>query len=37
MCAEITHKVMRDETLLDILGECYEHNNQTYKVRSTVY
>ncbi|XP_058800453.1 WASH complex subunit 4-like [Phymastichus coffea] len=31
MCAEITHKVMRNETLLDILSECYEHNPHEYK------
>ncbi|XP_043281262.1 piwi-like protein Siwi [Venturia canescens] len=29
MCAEITHKVMRQQTLLDILNDCYrEHGNQ---------
>lgn len=32
MCAEITNKVMRLDTLLDILNACYEENNQQYRV-----
>ncbi|XP_076292717.1 aubergine isoform X2 [Lasioglossum baleicum] len=31
MCAEITHKVMRQQTLLDILNECYQENSREYK------
>ncbi|XP_008216870.1 piwi-like protein Siwi isoform X2 [Nasonia vitripennis] len=31
MCAEITHKVMRNETLLDVLIQCHEENRQDYK------
>ncbi|XP_026671675.1 piwi-like protein Siwi isoform X2 [Ceratina calcarata] len=31
MCAEITHKVMRQQTVLDILTECYENNQRNYK------
>ncbi|KAJ8686462.1 hypothetical protein QAD02_022256 [Eretmocerus hayati] len=31
MCAEITHKVMRDETLLDVLAECYQSNRHDYQ------
>lgn len=31
MCAEITHKVMRQQTVLDILKECYQTNERTYK------
>ena len=32
LCAEITHKVMRNETLLDVLSQCYHQNNREYKV-----
>lgn len=31
MCAEITHKVLRQQTLLDILNECYNRNCHDYK------
>ncbi|XP_054007565.1 piwi-like protein Siwi isoform X1 [Hylaeus anthracinus] len=31
MCAEITHKVMRQQTLLDILNDCYQQNRNEYK------
>ncbi|XP_043785824.1 piwi-like protein Siwi isoform X1 [Apis laboriosa] len=31
MCAEIIHKVMRQQTLLDILNECYDHDKNDYK------
>uniref|UniRef100_A0ABD2WLF8 Piwi domain-containing protein n=1 Tax=Trichogramma kaykai TaxID=54128 RepID=A0ABD2WLF8_9HYME len=31
MCAEIAHKVMRSETLLDVLGDCYHNNPQNYQ------
>lgn len=31
MCAEVTHKVMRQQTLLDILNECYQDNSRDYK------
>ncbi|KOC68594.1 Protein piwi [Habropoda laboriosa] len=31
MCSEITHKIMRQETLLDILNDCYERNRHDYK------
>lgn len=33
MCAEITHKVMRQQTVLDILNDCFRKNNDNYKVR----
>lgn len=33
MCAEITYKVMRHQTLLDILNECYKESKRDYKVR----
>lgn len=32
MCAEITHKVMRNETILDILYDSYEYNRNDYQV-----
>lgn len=32
MCAEITHKIMRQETLLDMLRDCYRSGHD-YKVR----
>ncbi|XP_043599743.1 piwi-like protein Siwi isoform X2 [Bombus pyrosoma] len=31
MCAEITHKVMRQQTVLDILNECFHKSNDNYK------
>ncbi|XP_031829627.1 aubergine [Nomia melanderi] len=31
MCAEITHKVMRQQTLLDILNDCYQLSRHDYK------
>lgn len=31
MCSEITHKVMRQQTLLDILNDCYQENTRDYK------
>ncbi|XP_050489341.1 piwi-like protein Siwi isoform X1 [Bombus huntii] len=31
MCAEITHKVMRQQTVLDILNDCFRKNNDNYK------
>ncbi|XP_066593519.1 piwi-like protein Siwi [Prorops nasuta] len=31
MCAEITHKVMRQETILDILMTCYNRYGERYK------
>lgn len=31
MCAEITHKIMRQETLLDILNDCYERSPHNFK------
>lgn len=31
MCAEITHKVMREETVLDMLGQFYSLYKQEYK------
>ncbi|XP_076233645.1 aubergine isoform X2 [Calliopsis andreniformis] len=31
MCAEITHKIMRQQTLLDILNDCYNQNRHEYK------
>ncbi|XP_043284504.1 piwi-like protein Siwi [Venturia canescens] len=33
MCAEITHKVMRQQTLLDILNECYNKFGNQYQER----
>lgn len=33
MCAEIIHKVMRQQTLLDILHDCYNQDKLDYKVR----
>lgn len=32
MCAEITNKVMRLDTLLDILNACFEENRGQYRV-----
>lgn len=32
MCAEITNKVMRLDTLLDILNACFREDNQRYRV-----
>lgn len=32
MSAEITHKVMRQQTLLDILNETYHYQKQDFKV-----
>ena len=32
MCAEITHKVMRTETVLDLLRQCYMRNRENYVV-----
>ncbi|XP_023290765.1 piwi-like protein Siwi isoform X2 [Orussus abietinus] len=31
MCAEISHKVMRRETILNILDECYRKDGQNYR------
>ncbi|XP_058798402.1 piwi-like protein Siwi [Phymastichus coffea] len=31
MCAEISHKVMRDETLLEVLVECLDKNRSNYQ------
>ncbi|XP_060827964.1 piwi-like protein Siwi [Bombus pascuorum] len=31
MCAEIIHKVMRQQTVLDILNECFHKDNVNYK------
>ncbi|XP_026300663.1 aubergine isoform X3 [Apis mellifera] len=31
MCAEIIHKVMRQQTLLDILNDCYKQDKLDYK------
>ncbi|XP_015434182.1 PREDICTED: LOW QUALITY PROTEIN: protein aubergine-like [Dufourea novaeangliae] len=31
MCSEITHKVMRQQTLLDILNDCYQQSRHEYK------
>ncbi|XP_076644828.1 aubergine isoform X1 [Halictus rubicundus] len=31
LCAEITHKVMRQQTLLDILNDCYQESTRDYK------
>ncbi|XP_071559445.1 piwi-like protein Siwi isoform X2 [Temnothorax nylanderi] len=31
MCVEITSKVMRLETMLDVLNQCYKVDNQTYR------
>ncbi|XP_017884838.1 piwi-like protein Siwi [Ceratina calcarata] len=31
MCAEIVHKVLRQQTLLDVLNDCYNQNFQDYK------
>lgn len=33
MCSEITHKIMRQQTLLDILNDCYNTDSRDYKVR----
>lgn len=33
MCAEISHKVMRKETVLDILHDCLRENRQNFQVR----
>lgn len=33
MCADVTYKVMRQQTLLDILKECYQNSSANYKVR----
>lgn len=32
MCVEITNKVMRLETLLDILNNCFRENRERYRV-----
>ena len=32
MCAEITHKVMRRETVLDLLNECQQRNRENWEV-----
>ncbi|XP_076183487.1 aubergine isoform X2 [Ptiloglossa arizonensis] len=32
MCAEITHKVMRQQTVLDVLNDCYQQNRNEYKM-----
>jgi aubergine-like protein len=32
MCCEITHKVMRQETILDLMTECLRHGEQNYRV-----
>lgn len=32
MCAEITSKVMRLDTLVDILNSCYREDNERYRV-----
>jgi len=32
MCAEITNKVMRLDTLVDILNVCYQEDRQRYRV-----
>ncbi|XP_076749103.1 aubergine [Xylocopa sonorina] len=31
MCAEIAHKVMRQQTLLDILNDCFQQSKRDYK------
>ncbi|OXU31859.1 hypothetical protein TSAR_014087, partial [Trichomalopsis sarcophagae] len=31
MCSEITHKVMRNETLYDVLQQCYHENSREFK------
>ncbi|XP_076626994.1 aubergine [Colletes latitarsis] len=31
MCSEITHKIMRQQTILDILNDCYQQNRNGYK------
>ncbi|XP_076545274.1 piwi-like protein Siwi [Osmia lignaria lignaria] len=31
MCAEVTHKVMRQQTLLDIMNDCYQQNSRAWK------
>ncbi|XP_003708345.1 aubergine isoform X2 [Megachile rotundata] len=31
MCAEVTHKVMRQQTVLDILNDCYQRNSRSWK------
>lgn len=36
MCAEITHKVMRQETLLDILSDCYRRGGD-YRVSIKIF
>ena len=33
MCSEVIHKVMRQQTLLDILRECYHKHKDQYRVR----
>ncbi|KAG7210785.1 hypothetical protein KM043_012278 [Ampulex compressa] len=35
MCTEITHKVMRNETLLDILNNCYREYGHNFKNKYT--
>lgn len=32
MCCEITHKVMRQDTILDLLTECLHRGEQNYRV-----
>ncbi|XP_014477907.1 PREDICTED: protein aubergine-like [Dinoponera quadriceps] len=31
MCCEVSHKVMRQQTLLDILADCYRHNSHDFR------
>lgn len=33
MCAEVIHKVMRQQTLFDILKDCYFKHKEQYQVR----
>lgn len=37
MCVEITNKVMRLETLVDILNNCYQENRDRYRVSCTFF
>lgn len=36
MCAEITHKVMRQQSLLDVLTECYRRGGD-YRVSIKIF
>lgn len=36
MCGEITHKVMRQQSLLDILSECYRRGGD-YRVSIKIF